>query len=127
MTPDPFGTGRRRRAETRGRWSERAAEILLRLKGYRILHRRLKTPLGEVDLIARRGRVLCFIEVKHRADRDAALAALLPAQAQRIERAAVWWLSRRPDLQGADLRFDLIASAPGCLPLHVPDAWRPNP
>lgn len=116
---------RRKQAESRGRWSEFLAETLLRLKGYRILHRRLKTPLGEVDLIARKGRLICFVEVKHRVTRGQAVHSLQPRQAQRIERAASWWFSRRPDLHGCDLRFDLIATAPGKVPSHIPDAWRP--
>ncbi len=98
----------------------------MRAKGYRVLARRAKTPLGEIDLIARRGAVIAFIEVKARDDLTLALQALTPVQCRRIERAAQWWLGHRRDAADADLRFDLIAVAPRRLPRHLPDAWRPQ-
>lgn len=115
----------RQAAEKRGRGAEAMAVWWLRLKGYRILAQRAKTPMGEIDLIARRGRILCFIEVKARGDMGAALNALTPAQCRRIERAAQWWLRHRREADGLDLRFDLVALAPGGRPRHLPDAWRP--
>ena len=116
----------RRAAERRGRGAEAAAAWLLRLKGYRILARDLRTPVGEIDLIARRGRVLALIEVKTRATRDQAAAAISPRQRQRIARAGEAFLARRPDLAALDLRFDALLLAPGRWPLHVVDAWRPE-
>lgn len=114
----------RRAAERRGRGAEAAAAWLLRLKGYRILARDLRTPVGEVDLIARRGRVLALIEVKRRATRDQAATAISPRQRQRIARAGEAFLLRRPDLAHLDVRFDALLLAPGRWPHHVVDAWR---
>ena len=98
--------------------------LWLRLKGYQILDRRLKTPVGELDLIARRGKVICFVEVKARNTRDAALDALGTRQRRRIERAAAWWCANRQHDPTISLRFDLIAVTPGRRPVHVMDAWR---
>lgn len=117
----------RRAAERRGRGAEAAAILWLRLKGYRILDRRVRTPVGEIDLIARRGGILCFVEVKARATRDAALAALTPHQADRIARAALYWSRHRPEAATCGWRFDIVAIAPGRRPRHLPDAWRPDP
>ena len=101
---------------------------LLRLKGYRVLARRFAlrpgTGAGEVDLIARRGRTLAFVEVKTRADLDVAALAILPEQRRRIVRAAEAFLAGRPDLSGLEVRFDAILVAPGRLPRHLPGAWR---
>lgn len=98
--------------------------LWLRLKGYQILDRRLKTPVGELDLIARRGKVICFVEVKARSTMESALDALGTRQRRRIERAAAWWCANRQYDPTISLRFDLIAVAPGRRPVHVMDAWR---
>jgi putative endonuclease len=92
----------------------------------RLSHRRpaLRTPLGEIDLVARRGRLLAFVEVKARTDLEQALVALSPRQRQRTARAAELFLLRRPDLAGHTLRFDLIAVRPWRLPRHLSDVWR---
>jgi putative endonuclease len=110
--------------EAWGRWAESLAAWSLRLRGYRILARRFRTPLGEIDLIAQRGRLLAFVEVKARADLEQALVALSPRQRQRTARAAELFLLRRPDLAGHALRFDLIAVRPWRVPRHLVDAWR---
>jgi len=115
----------RRRAGGRGRLGETRAAWLLRLKGYRILARDLRTPVGELDLVAKRGRTLAFVEVKTRPGIDEALEALRPAQCRRIERAAEAFLKTRPDLAGCDIRFDLIAVGAAWRPRHVAGAWRP--
>jgi putative endonuclease len=114
----------RRAAERRGRLAEASAAWLLRAKGYRILARDFRTPVGEVDLIARRGRVLALIEVKARATRAQAAASISPRQRQRIARAGAAFVARRPDLAQLDLRFDALLLAPGRWPRHVVDAWR---
>ncbi|MBK1697045.1 YraN family protein [Rhodovibrio salinarum] len=119
-------TQARRAAEQRGRGAEATAAWMLRLKGYRILARGLRTPVGEVDLIARRGRVLALIEVKTRATRDQAAMAITPRQRQRIARAGQVFLARRPDLATLNLRFDAVLLAPGQWPQHITDAWRPD-
>ena len=110
--------------EALGRWAESLAAWSLRLRGYRILARRFRTPLGEIDLVARRGRLLAFVEVKARCDLEQALVALSPRQRERTSRAAELFLLRRPDLAGHTLRFDLIAIRPWRLPRHLVDAWR---
>ncbi|HEY2035103.1 MAG TPA: YraN family protein [Rhizomicrobium sp.] len=115
----------RRKAERRGRRSEWAAIALLLLKGYRILARRQRTPLGEIDLIAKSpAGLICFIEVKARGDALAAALSLGGKQKQRIGRAAAHYLARRPELARKGARFDIIAVAPGRLPRHHRDAWR---
>ncbi len=117
----------RAQAEARGRSGETLAAWALRLKGYRILSRRLKTRLGEIDMVAQRpfGPV-CFIEVKARAAETAALLSVGQGQRTRIARAANLYLAGRPDLQGRGARFDIIAVAPGRWPRHHADAWRPD-
>ena len=114
----------RRQAWRRGRRGEALAALWLRLKGYRILARGLKSPVGEIDIVARRGGTLAIVEVKRRADRDAGTLALAPRQQARIARAAAWLVGRRPDLAGAVIRFDIVLIAPGRLPRHLADAWR---
>jgi putative endonuclease len=118
-------TPARRSAERAGRRAEQAAVFWLWLKGFRLLAQRVRTPFGEMDLVAQRGKTLIVVEVKHRKRHEAALEAILPAQQRRIERAALWWLSRRgldPDL---NLRFDVVTVIPWRLPRHLPEAWRP--
>ena len=112
-------TARRRAAEGRGRRAETVAAWFLRLKGYRILSRRYKTPAGEIDLIARRGRTIVFVEVKQRPDDAAALDAITAAARKRIARAADLWLSRHPAAVGFDRRFDVILALPRSIPRHL--------
>ena len=88
--------GRRWAAERRGRASEMIAALVLMAKGYRILARRHRTPLGEIDLIAVRGRRLAFVEVKRRSTLAEAQAAIADHQAQRIASAAEQWVWRHP-------------------------------
>jgi len=105
---------------------ETLAALWLRLKGYRILATRLRTPVGEIDLIASKGRIIAFVEVKARARRDHALGAVTPAGWQRISRAADFWMARRPHYADHGWRYDLIAIQPWHAPIHVCDAWRPG-
>lgn len=113
----------RKRAERRGRFSEVLAEGLLRLKGYSILARRLRTPVGEIDLIARRRRLIAFVEVKAR--RDAALAreSITGRQKARLQRAALAFCAQRPEFEGFDMRFDAILIVPGAWPRHLQNIW----
>jgi putative endonuclease len=117
----------RRAAEKRGRRSESWAALLLLLKGYRILGRRVRTHAGEIDLIARSPRgIVCFIEVKARENVDDALQSLRPQQRQRIARAAALYLAARPGLAAKGLRFDTVTVARRSWPRHSRDAWRPD-
>lgn len=105
--------------------AESLAALYLRLKFYRIIARRYRTPIGEIDLIARRGKMLCFVEVKARASLDDAAFALTSRSQARIVRAAESYLSRHPQPMNMDLRFDLVLVAPGFRIRHLDNAWRP--
>ncbi len=111
-------------ARLSGRRGEVVAALWLLAKGYRILGFRLKTPQGEIDLLAKRGRVLAVVEVKRRASLLAALEAVRADQRDRLRRAGAGLAASRPALRGATVRLDLIALAPGQLPRHIPDAWK---
>jgi putative endonuclease len=101
---------------------------MLRLKGYTIVARRRRglrgSGVGEVDIIARRGRTVAFVEVKLRAAEDQAAAAVLPRQRRRLTRAAQAFLAERPELSAASVRFDAMLVSPWRLPRHLIDAWR---
>ncbi len=115
---------RRRAAFRRGDRAELFCLWHLRLKGYRILARRYRTPVGEIDLVARRGGVLAAIEVKARGDLRMASEAVTARQRQRIARALSYFLANRPDLARLSPRFDVMLVAPRRLPRHLVDAWR---
>jgi putative endonuclease len=117
-------TARRRRAERRGRFAEWLCRWHLRLHGWRIVARGWRCPAGEIDLVARRGKILAIIEVKSRGEIAAAADALTPRQRRRIARATEALIAARPDLAALDLRFDLMLVAARRLPRHWPDAWR---
>ena len=106
----------------RGRMSEWLAAAALLARGYRILARRCRTPHGEIDLIAVRGRRLAFVEVKRRETRLDAEAAITPRQAGRVARAAEFWVSRNPAYRDHEQGLDAVLVTPGRLPVHVPDA-----
>ena len=114
----------RRAAEMRGRSSETLAALLLRLKFYRILGRRVRTHVGEIDLVARSpDGVLCFVEVKARREDRAALESVGPRQQARIARAAALFVAGKDNFVRKGMRFDIITIAP--FPRHFRDAWRP--
>jgi putative endonuclease len=97
--------------------------MLLIAKGHRIAARRWKTPVGEIDIVARRRRDLVFVEVKARDDLDAAAEAVTERGKQRIIAAAEFWLSSHPDDAQCFIRFDVILVAPGKLPRHIANAF----
>ena len=109
---------KRQTAERGGRRAERFAAWWLRLKGWRILAIRARTPVGEVDLIARRGRILAFIEVKARADEVAAAMALDEYRLRRVVRAAEALLPRYLR-EGDIVRIDAMFVTPWRLPRHM--------
>ena len=116
----------RLRARSYGRLAEGLCALRLRLLGWRIVARGFRTPMGEIDIVARRGRVLAVIEVKARRRAETAAEALTPSQQQRIPRAALGFLQGRPDLAGLDLRFDVMLVGGRTWPIHLPNAWRPE-
>src|ERR1051325_9355502 len=118
-----MATSDRRAAENRGRRAELLAPRLLRPKGYRVLARRYKTPVGEIDLIVRRGRYIAFVEVKRRDSRDEATLAIPPTGRRRIARAAAAWLTAHPAAGNLHLRFDVILAAPHRWPKHLPGVF----
>jgi putative endonuclease len=110
---------KRRDAERRGRRAEAIAAWFLRLKGYRVLARRYRTPAGEIDLIVRKGKSVVFVEVKGRTEEGAAIEAVTPASRKRIAHAAALWVSRNPAAADLDQRFDVVLTLPGRLPRHL--------
>ena len=118
-----MATDQRQRAERRGRTAEQIAAIWLIAKGYRLLGKRLKTPVGEIDLLLRRGDSLVFVEVKARATLDSGLQALHPRQQQRCQ-AAARWLAARHGWPGVVLRHDAVVIRPWALPVHLVAVWR---
>ncbi|MEM6652875.1 MAG: YraN family protein [Pseudomonadota bacterium] len=115
----------RRGAEKRGRYAEALSVLWLRLKGYSILATRLKLAVGEIDIIAQRGNVLAFIEVKFRTELATAQTAVTGKSWARIARAADVWTARHPSLSQLDWRYDLIAWSRRTWPRHYRDYWRP--
>ena len=100
----------------------RAAAFLI-AKGYRILARRFRTPVGEIDIVARRRNVLVFVEVKARNRIDDAAEAVTDRTKLRIVAAAEYWLSQHPDDVSSEMRFDAVLVAPGKIPRHIPAAF----
>ena len=124
MSADREPRGRtRRQAEARGRRAETLARWLLRAKGYRILESRFRSPVGELDIVARRRRTLVFVEVKARDDAAEAIRSITPQQRARITRAASAYLAAHPGLAGLDMRFDVMLAVPRRLPIHMRNAW----
>ena len=103
--------------------AESRAAVWLLAHGYRILARRWKSPLGEIDIIAARRHLLIFVEVKARATLDEAAESVSERQKQRIAAAAEIWLAANPMPAIRDMRFDAILVAPGRLPRHIPAAF----
>jgi putative endonuclease len=115
------GPHERRRRVNRGRLSEALAAAVLMAKGYRILGRNVKTRVGEIDIVAVRGKRLAFIEVKGRTTHEGAEAAIGARQAARIRRAADHWLAHRPRYHGHEICFDVVLLVKRRLPRHIPN------
>jgi putative endonuclease len=113
----------RRAGHARGLVAEAMAAWMLRLKGYRVLAMRYRTPLGEIDIVARRGDVLAFVEVKARPSLEAGLEAIAAEGYRRIEAAADLYLSRHPQFINFTLRFDLVVVRPHRWPHHIENAF----
>ena len=122
-TPRPQPRPERVKAFQLGISAESRAALLLIAKAYRIVARRWKTPFGEIDIIARRRRMLVFAEVKARATVDNAAEAVSERSRRRIIAAAELWLARHPDDAESDIRFDVILVTPGKMPRHISNAF----
>jgi len=118
------GSDERRAAFRRGRRGEQAALWWLRLKGYRILAQDYRSPVGEIDVVARRGATLAIIEVKARDSVAAAVEAILPHQRNRIFNAARLFVGRHPRHGACAIRFDIMLVTPGRWPRHIVNAWQ---
>ena len=119
-------TARRRGAYRAGRWAELLCTQLLRLKGYRIVARGFRLPVGEIDIVARKSDMVVCIEVKARRTLSDAAAAVTPQQRRRIARAAEAFIAGRDEFAALGVRFDVMLVTPGRLPRHIKDAFRPD-
>ena len=103
--------------------AESRAAAYLVAKGFRILARRWRSPVGEIDIIACRRALLIFVEVKARASFDDAAWSVTDRQRSRIAAAAEAWLSHQGNHPFRDMRFDAVLVAPGHIPRHIPGAF----
>jgi putative endonuclease len=124
-TPRPVGVVRSERqvAFRLGISAESRAAAYLIAKGFRILARRWRSPVGEIDIIACRRQLLIFVEVKARPSFDDAAWSVTDRQRARIAAAAEAWLARQGDHPFRDMRFDAVLVAPGRIPRHIPAAF----
>jgi putative endonuclease len=112
----------RAEAERRGRRAETLAAWWMRLQGWRIIARRMRTPVGEIDLVARRGRTVAFVEVKSRHDDEGLARSIDRQRLVRVARAAEA-LAPRLARDADTVRIDVILIAPGRLPRHLKNVW----
>ena len=124
LSPSKPKTSARIAAEGFGHRGEALAAWFLRLKFYRIVARRVKTPVGEIDLIARRFGVTVFVEVKARGRAETETEALMAVNQHRIVHAAEYYIARHQHLAATPLRFDVIFMTRGRWPRHLVDAFR---
>jgi putative endonuclease len=115
---------KRQLAERRGRQGERRAALWLQMKGWTVLDRRRKTPLGEIDLICRRGNLIAFVEVKWRSTAAELDFAIDEYRLRRVA-AAAEAVAHLYATNGEDIRVDVILLAPGSFPRHIENAWMP--
>jgi len=115
---------KRQLAEKSGREGEKRAAFWLRAKGWRIMASRVKTPRGEIDLVAKRGGVVAFVEVKWRRKSEDLDLAIDEYRLGRVA-AAVECVAHEYATEGEDIRIDVILLAPGALPRHIANAWMP--
>ncbi len=109
--------------EEKGRCAEKWAALFLRLKGYKILKHRYQNPLGEIDLILQKGKLIVFCEVKARQSLNKGLEALAPYQQKRIIKGARCFQTKYPQFQSYDFRFDYII-VHGWRCHHLKNAWQ---
>jgi putative endonuclease len=125
-SPDAADAAERARRQAAFRFglsAESRAAALLIAKGYRIAARRFRSPHGEIDIVARRGRALVFVEVKARERPGDAAWSLTARQQARILAGAKAWLAAHPDDVSCYIRFDVILVAPRSIPEHIANAF----
>jgi putative endonuclease len=110
----------RQKSHMLGHRAETLAAWFLWLKGYKIMARRFKTKVGEVDIIARKRDLVLMVEVKARPTLIEAMDAISATAMRRIENAGDVWLSQQKDFAYLSIRYDLIAILPYKWPIHVP-------
>lgn len=121
MSPRP--QQKKRAAYRRGFIAEYAAALLLLFKGYRIAAMRYRTHFGEIDIIARRGDLIVFVEVKARATLTSGVDSVGFESQRRIRTASDQWLSRQADFARLSCRYDIIVVTPPGFPHHFPSAF----
>lgn len=114
----------KRRSWRYGRFAEGLCAWHLRFRGYRVVARGFRVSVGEIDIVARRGRTLAVIEVKARRDWDRAAEALGAKQRRRIGRAAAAFVASHNDCAGLNVRYDVMLVRPWRVPRHLTGAWR---
>lgn len=107
----------------KGLQAEFKAKTYLRMKGYRVLAERFKTPVGEIDLIVKKNNIIVFVEVKLRASLDAAAESIHGRNQSRVRNAAELYLQKYPEYNECELRFDALMLAPRALPRHIENAF----
>lgn len=117
----PSTSNLKKRAYRKGKRGEWISALYLRLKGYEILERRFKTPVGEIDLLARKGKTLIAIEVKTRDTFEQAALSITAFQKKRIEKALLFYMTGKNYF--LDLRFDVVLICPWRWPYHMQGAW----
>lgn len=115
---------KRERAEAQGRRGEARAAAWLRLKGWQIVASRVKTPVGEIDLVARRAGIVAFVEVKWRNKAEDLDTAIDHYRLRRVA-AAAGAVAHEYARDGEDMRIDVILLAPRAFPRHITNAWQP--
>lgn len=108
---------------SKGLLAELKAKFYLRSCGYIILTERFKTPLGEIDIVAKKGNTVVFVEVKLRRTLDDAAEAVHAKNQSRVRNAAELYLQKYPEYNGCELRFDALVMAPRAWPRHIENAW----
>ncbi len=121
-----MASAERIKAYKKGAQVERLAALYLRLKGYKILKMRYKTPVGEIDIVTRRKSALVFVEVKSRDEMFSALESVTVRNRNRVERAARYFIAAHPQFSGFDMRFDAVVFVPPFSFRHLDNAWRPR-
>lgn len=113
----------RRAARAYGLNAETIAALWLRARLYTILDRNYRVQGGEIDIVARRGGTIAFVEVKARGALEDAAIAITPQKQRRISCAVNRWLATHPWATSCTLRADAVFVAPGRLPQHLENAF----